>query len=147
MTDAKQQPKPRGDVVRGLIEKLEGAAEGSREMDCALGVLVDDFVIDGERYGEPAYCHTINDTYMRPGQSGDMMVPPYSTSIDAALALIERRLPGWGFVLETDAPEFAVRIGPPEGPWPAEEIHAKTPALALCIALLQALTPQVEGGE
>lgn len=137
MTDPKQQPTPRGDGVRGLIEKLEGAAEGCHDMDAAifsaLGFQLERDTVSGEWvYREPEPL------------GGWYTVPPVTTSIDAALALIERKLPGWYWglgahsaTLLDDADEGGIRI----------DVSAKTPALALCIALLQALTPQVEGGE
>jgi hypothetical protein len=77
-----------------LIFRL-GMDEASRELDCALGVALDGFVVDGERYGLPRYCRR-NETggLDCPGQNGDDMVPRYSSSLDAAAALAERATPG-----------------------------------------------------
>lgn len=116
-TDAKQQPTPRGDVLRGMIEKLEGAAEGSRELDLAV---YDAFGMFDD---------------------GPVDLPPVTTSIDAALALIERKLPGERWEMwRSRAGDVGVNLDD------RDTAFAASLPLALCIALLQALTPQVEGG-
>jgi hypothetical protein len=86
---------------------------------------------------------------------------PVTTSVDAALALIEKRLPGWspsivkvlhepvwmGEVVSPDLDEDDISEVGADG-------SAATPALALCIAILNALQDQQidaalkpEGGE
>lgn len=71
----------------------------------------------------------------------EFSVPLPVASLDAALALVERVLPGWEFAIEversTDGPTiWRVEMGDPLRGWQSE---APTPALALCIALLRAL--------
>lgn len=56
--------------ITSLIEKLEGAEVGSRELDCAIWTATG-------------------------GWDGVDHPPAFTTSLDAALALAERVLPGW----------------------------------------------------
>lgn len=67
-------------------------------------------------------------------------IPKASQSTDAALALIEERLPGWAwwidFVPEQTTRAKAALNEPGKHGFVG---HAKTPALALCSALLTAL--------
>lgn len=73
-------------------------------------------------------------------------LPAFSASIDAAVALIERKLPGYGFeVLASDRDSYRAAVWP----WISsrgtraqighQHSYAKTPALALIAALLSAL--------
>ncbi|WP_146226067.1 hypothetical protein [Phyllobacterium leguminum] len=74
-----------------------------------------------------------------PGQAGDMLVPRYTASIDAAIALAERVLP------EGLARLLFVRNSTPTKAgfdWPEKSkilyFEGATPAIALCIAILKA---------
>jgi hypothetical protein len=72
---------------------------------------------------------------------GCLKPPPVTASLDAALALCERCLPGWEFSLEVERPAdgpavWRVEMGDPLRGWTAE---APTPALAVVAALLRAL--------
>jgi hypothetical protein len=105
-----------------LITRLEEAAEGSRELDelVALGTT--------HPYGI--------------GPSGRAVMPYYTTSLDAALALAERVLPGWAWEIRIDAAGTSVEAAPRwwlEGLAAPDEdgvaVEGKTSALALCIAI------------
>ena len=140
-----------------LIAKLSEAKVGSDELSalvfCALN--------DGYRPGEGIQLGAV----IKPGRGasgGSMRTPePVTTSVDAALALIEKRLPGWspsivkvlhepvwmGEVVSPDLDEDDISEVGADG-------SAATPALALCIAILNALQDQQidaalkpEGGE
>ena len=64
-------------------------------MDLAIALAVDGFFIDGEDHrGRPKYCYRDETGQVSPGQGHDMLVRHYTASIDAALALVERVLPG-----------------------------------------------------
>jgi len=69
-------------------------------------------------------------------------VPRFTASIDAALALVERVLPDreWGIWQVQENGRYYAQIG--DDHWDEAMgviiAHAKTPALALCIALLRA---------
>ena len=145
-----------------LIAKLEAATEGSRELDCMIGVhpatpscgvnkgarvaiLLDDrcFGIsspDGERD-----CAE----YLPKTNADALGIPHFTTSIDAALTLVQRgwfivhaasRKNGtwfWGLGCDADHPD-AERDG--RGGTFSRDVteEGATPALALCIAVLKA---------
>jgi len=121
-----------------LIERLEGASVGSRELDFAVAKASGSEVREGwaEFYAD--------------GDFGGS-VKSYTTSLDAALALAERVLPDHAMNVCKDQ-------GPPEGPqflWSSVVARhslegpvgrpgwwfgvSDTPAIALCIAILKAL--------
>lgn len=105
-----------------LIERLEAAEVGSREFDCEVWCIFD-------------------------GWAGVDKPPCVTTSLDAALALAERVLPGWRMhvlqdqdgMYQTDnaAKRWFCGIHEKRGPGNVMA-HAPTPALALCIAILKA---------
>ena len=64
-----------------------------------------------------------------------------TTSLDRALALAERVLPGWGWSAGGSRGEHYARIDTPDGR-DFEESYAATPALALCLAILKATNPK-----
>lgn len=74
----------------------------------------------------------------------------FTSSIDAAVALIERVLPGWWWIIRTaeESQNFFAQIGTAQGPYDYRKgencfpARAATPALALCAALLRALLSQ-----
>jgi hypothetical protein len=103
-----------------LIKRLEEAEEGSRELDISLAMeTTHPYGFDSERE---------IDAYPHP-----------TTSIDDALALAERVLPGWCWMIERHKNGTAT-AGLHE--WnaycEADQFTANTPALALCIAILKA---------
>jgi hypothetical protein len=99
--------------LSALLERVE-KAEGPRyELDQAINRAVDSW--------QPA------------------VPPPYTASLDAALALVERVLPGHRSIVERahDGTGWAmIQTGPEE---PRNMTDAPTPALALISALLKAL--------
>lgn len=128
-----------------LIERLEKAEAGSRELDCWIGYHADLLVDDmswREKIDKFGIEHALNaaTSYSNVWRT---QLPHYSTSIDAAVALVERLLPGWTIA----------SIGQDDGKrWHAELrkgyrtsystvalAGSPTPALALCLAALKAL--------
>lgn len=140
-------------TLQDLLTRVEQAQEGSRELDAEIAVAL--------RYGGERYPNKPLGTFSpghvqadlgRDGWSVGWTVPAFTTSLDAALALIERKLPGWWWEVahgtahkgagpywasvynnETLAATFD---GTPD------EAPGKTPALALVAALLRALSSQ-----
>jgi hypothetical protein len=112
-----------------LIKRLEEAEAGSRELDLRVFERFD--LVDGERWTEADldYALTDPDKTINP--------PPLTTSLDAALALAERVLPGWGWSAGGSRGEHYGRLDTPDGR-DFEEAYAPTPALALCAAILKA---------
>lgn len=130
-----------------LLQRLEAAQEGSRELDAKLACVY--FGWTFERMPLPSE-----------GSSGFFAIEdgrlvrfhdfqPFTTSVDAALALVERMLPGR--VITVD--RYVTSDVPGGDTWRAwlrtvTEVSvskvmgkAPTPAMALCIALLKALSP------
>lgn len=87
------------------------------------------------------------------GPEAKIVVPDYTASVDAAIALAEKVLPGWYWGITQgddgeDAMEFQGNIWPSIQPYPAELEqygYHKFPAIALLIAILRA--KEAEHGE
>jgi hypothetical protein len=130
-----------------LKRRIEEAKGPDRELDCLIAVALAGFKTEPPRYEGAGvrYCQPMEDgRYAVPGNAPDMLVRDYTRSIDVALALVERVLPGY-------RPEFgkwdhgweASLWEPPEYNI-AEGVVAPTPALALILALVNALIAQQE---
>ena len=118
-----------------LIERLEGASVGSRELDAAVWCAL---CPGGATYNASRK----RVTYFDKSWATIRDFEPSTTSLDAALALAARVLPGLGAwdvghafnaVPPYQARLVVVREGNPE-----IFARAATPALALCIAILRA---------
>lgn len=152
-----------------LIAKLEGASEPSRELDVLISVAAGQIDADlrdlAEEYrwelraapdGRRVEAWVVNDAgYERADASRPPR--PYTASVDAALALIERVLPGWtvGGISQDDAKAWHVELR--EGYQTSFKSVAIAPtrfgvriyslAIVLCIACLKALqSNEVENG-
>lgn len=75
--------------------------------------------------------------------------PDYTSSLDAAVSLVERMLPGWWYLIRTAVPSnpsgaraMATIRSPSD--WPAFRNWHASPALALLRALIAALLAQTE---
>lgn len=139
-----------------LIERLEKADGPDREIDRDLWEAITGecthrkthfvYLENDERELECSDCGA--DTYGKDKWSG------LTSSLDAALGLVERKLPGWVWKLSTDgdasAPDHKahatlaseVWADPGAGMGVVTYGHAPTPALAVCLALLRALSEQ-----
>lgn len=103
-----------------LIAKLESASEGSRELDEAVWLACGQ---PGQITGPVNY------------GVGVWSGPHVSYSIDAALALAERVLPGWCWGLATDRKRgFGCVVTPDEKAETSCTAYGTTPALAICAA-------------
>lgn len=120
-----------------LIDRIEGARVGSRDLDAdiyeALGYEVKRHP---EHYGGRSFSRSW--AYLRNSRWESMSKP--STSVDAALALAERVLPGLtDYRIERDHGQHYARL---VLDMPTEIVgfksDAATPALALCAAILRA---------
>lgn len=121
-----------------LIAKLKGAEAGSRELDAFIATefagfrdVFEDGVLFEGRHGY----------YTFEGDEKNHPLPAFSTSLGAALALVEEKLPGWEWLVRSNA--YAMIWTPKD--WAAETDRsaecrsAANPALALLIALCRAL--------
>ena len=118
--------------LRALRERVEKAEGPDRELDADIFFALNPEIQE-----------------LRPHFSAGQVaaiVPELTASIDAAVALIERKLPGYGFeVLASDRDSYRAAVWP----WISsrgtraqighQHSYAKTPALALIAALLSAL--------
>jgi len=140
-----------------LISRFEAAEGGSRELDTLLAIEVGHRPFhaaelrEGFRYdlrpddtNERIVQWVVGDGYER--RDNSWKAPPYTTSLDAIVALIERELPGPGPYWEVRRLLPSERVPGALGPfWAAvgrpgerEGTDAATAALALCIAFLKA---------
>lgn len=126
--------------MSGLIERLEGAERGARELDGAVWYAVFEPDVD---HG----CLHVEMTEQGPrealtcelGSKWADDVGPYTTSLDAALALAERVLPGFRKFIEIIGDgRGSVCMFEASDPTPQRWHHAATAPLALCIAILRA---------
>jgi hypothetical protein len=115
--------------ITSLIEKLEGAEVGSRELNEAVALATGSTIKDGwsETYANGVWGGSVKD---------------YTTSLDAALALADRVLPGCGWSVHMDdrVGWYLADIGKDHflfGGEPSRSI-GRTPALALTAAILKA---------
>lgn len=139
--------------VAGLIARLESAEKGSQTHngDVHRALFPDDLLMtDAGGVGpnaRPVVRQPLRDL---PHLTGDVVadcmgVPAYTTSLDAALALCERVLPGWDWLISQGVGEPATACMSPSGIVHGVEVTAATPALALCIAVLKAIHHGNEG--
>lgn len=133
-----------------LPTRLEGAAAGSRELDDSVILAA----FGGEMmdwWDDAAQQHQI-----KAKDGSRVNVTPVTTSIDAAVALAERVLPGCYWLLgkgrnRPDEPLYGVQIMKGEAvnfvdaQDVSAETEAATPALALCAAIIRARAEQKEG--
>lgn len=130
-----------------LITRLEEAAEGSRELDAEIATRfgwvherrIPEF--RSPKWWPPMEMETKEQTsayaYARANP------PPVTSSIDAALALAERLHPCWSWSVGQNVHHkywlaYALALDDDRSSFQPTEGMAKTPALALCIAILKA---------
>lgn len=131
-----------------IIERLEKADGRNRELDCYIWVAAK---------GGDARMHYISDSSEFVWERGiDGMwiraverfktVPAFTSSVDAAIALAEKVLPGepvnMGWAQTTETRPWA-RVGI----WSAPDATGLTPAIALVLAILSALRAKQEGNQ
>jgi hypothetical protein len=128
-----------------LAAMLDAATGPSRELDSAIAVALDGFETWPERYEGAGvqYCRRYGDDLAIPGAAPDSLVPHYTSSIDAALALVERLLPGWDWGVERYGLQASGKVWP-AGWHDAKVVRAFAPTTPLAIlkALVAALIAQ-----
>ncbi|GIK47977.1 MAG: hypothetical protein BroJett013_06740 [Alphaproteobacteria bacterium] len=150
--------------LQSLLERLEKASGGDREIDAALHValLKPEQYPDDLRYyrlPSPSMDHMemcAPGTYWLKQRSGASLhtAPNYTSSLDAALSLVERVMPGCGVeVLASDRDTWRATVWP----WVSSRgtradigfqySYAKAPALALCLALVRAKLEDEKGND
>jgi len=114
-----------------ILERLKSATAASRELDAEIAKAIGYQNVGHHDVGSP---HLWGWYGLSP--DGDkVQIPPFTASIDAALALVERMLPGWKYEIR---PRFAKLLNPHKPRSDASGM-GDTPALAILIALFTAL--------
>lgn len=140
--------------LQSLIERVEKATGPDREIDAALHValLTPEQYPDDLRYFRLPHVSMDHMDMCAPGtywlkqRSGASLhtSPAYTSSLDAALSLVSRALPGWGIeVLMSDRQMWSAQVwrwfsetNDERGQW--LPCYSRTPALAIILALLRA---------
>lgn len=124
--------------MEDLIKPLEAAEVGSRELDGAVWYAIHEPDVDhGCLHVEQTEQGPVEVLTCELGSKYADCVGNYTTSLDAALALAERVLPGWVYMLVNDyCGYFRAELVRPESS--AVTSVAGTMPLALCIAILRA---------
>jgi len=105
-------------MTPALIKRVESARGPDREIDAAIAVATN----------EP------NQNYMT------YQHPYYTSSLDAAVSLCERVLPGWHIEIRGDHRFWHVQIGSLDQDKPGRaDGRGRSPALALVLAVLRAV--------
>ena len=137
---------PTAETLRALIALVEEAKAGSRELDIELWALHGDRrVRDVE--GKLAYYETVKGgLWIRGIKPLRSLVPFYTTSIDAALALVAKVLPTWSLRLSTSEgyhhPNVGMGRSYPTNKSTSVDHHSS--ALAIILAMLKALLIEAE---
>lgn len=132
-----------------LIERLEKAESGSRDFDADMSIVIFDSQVKRERQILQSFVHHMGD--------GDWsVIPAYTTSLDAIVALIGEKLPGWSVVIRLPGEakhKHTCEVAAPDDPaasitdpWPFRtSAGASSAPLAACIALLRAIQTKESG--
>ena len=131
--------------MHDLIEQLEAATEGSRELDACVWVAVNGKGQPMKKVGPPSYKEPRFFCNPDPGIDWigyDLLriAPNYTTSLDAALTLVPEGMKWCISDLGQIGAEDWAFAGVYGSPMVGSECdtNARTPALALCIAALKA---------
>ena len=116
-------------MTANLLSRLQGLTAPDREVDAAIGLAIGGWTLSDEGpYG------TINvpDEGSYPNHPGSLY-PSFTESLDAAVALCERVLPGYEWTVDKSGGRGFAGVGQ------SFNEEAATPAIALLIAILTAL--------
>ena len=132
------------DALIALRERVREAEGADREIDVAVLTAFGLYTLEKREPDRKEWLYPVGKEWGR--------INPFelrratlnlSASIDAALALVERVLPGWRWLVEFDdhrGPPYGVIVKPHGDDWSLERRHlAKTAPLAILDALLTAL--------
>jgi hypothetical protein len=138
--------------LQELLERVKNATEHNRELDADIATALG-FKIEWKMAN---YIMELRPVIDWPPH-GREPCPQFTASIDAALALVERKLPGWAYAIiheegrgnvayvhnnQSAFEGWSTRPNPNRR-W--HEVRAATPALAILAALLSALSTAHKG--
>jgi hypothetical protein len=119
-----------------IIKRLEAATGLDRDLDRDIGLLIGGWRLEEYATPNPTMMLVVGeDVY--PDHPGSLY-PSFTESIDAALGLVERMLPGWGVKVDTCGQ--AVLYAGGKSDWYLAD--ASSPPFAILIALFRALEAQ-----
>lgn len=123
-----------------LIDRLEAAETGSRQLDCDIQLLVGPNLVsrNGGVWGD-LYPHRREEwsSYNIDAVADNWKIPAYTTSVDAALTLIPEN-GFWSITAAGDGKGFDAFVRSVPNNQPMNWTRAKTAPLALVIAALRA---------
>lgn len=137
-------------MTANLLSRLEGLTAPDREVDALIMGACFEWAKPEPPYlaphcvgDQPIYWHAPEPYYKRPA-------PELTASLDAAIALCERVLPGWSGDIDIGKPiadngKVGARLFPPGDGWQNHAGEGPTPAIALLIAILTALEARENG--
>lgn len=133
-------------TIPTLLDRLREAEAPSRELDARIHFRERVPCIEKILANEPVYMSVegVNVAGERCIYGDD--VPAFTASVDAAIALAERLHPGRSIMMgwrQTSETRPWARVGL----WPDPDATGATPAIALVLATLKALSAQKQGGE
>ncbi|MGN6773055.1 MAG: hypothetical protein ACTHJQ_24890 [Rhizobiaceae bacterium] len=120
--------------IEALIERLEGLTGPDREVDAEIGA----------HFGDPHGRREYVDYEARSVEIHQEIAEHYTASLDAAIALVGKVLPGWSGDVDichpiADSGKVGARLFPPEPGWANYAGEGPTPAIALLISMFRAL--------
>ncbi len=123
-----------------LVERVTSAEEGSRELDLAVWNAVSR---DEQPWRFTSLGSITCDRY-GPGAAGNPVVSltGFTTSLDGAVELLEFAKPGWRLSMDQMKDGWDVDLSEPGNRSGVFSVSHKTLPLALCLALLRALSSQ-----
>lgn len=144
--------KDDGNALRSLYDRVSKATGPDREMDCAIAVGCDGYVVLPPRSEEdgPGYGRVVDGVLHTPGQSPTMLVPKYTASLDAVEALRQRVLPEYEWFIERERDldgtwAFNAVVQNPD--WTNQIVSLHTHVNAACALLLGALAALISKEE
>lgn len=141
--------------LKALLERVEKAEGPDRELDAAIynALYTDNYRPHAFHSFEQKFhaVHRYHDGWLVGKDNSDEWaenLPKFTASIDAAVALVEKMLPGWAWGVHVNPRAvggFLAHVTERSPIRPMPNIGAApTPALALCAALLRALIAKAE---
>lgn len=130
-----------GSSLQALRERVAKAAGPDREIDARICQALLPY-LSGANYGRPGLVVDMAaPSVLGGGQIAE--APPLTASIDAAIRLVERVLPGWRWDVGSSTVDYSSMLWDPAPAGASTaEIFARTAPLAILLALLDALIAQ-----
>ena len=119
-------------MTQELIERLEKATGPDREIDCLIAVALN----PAFRIEYAPGVDTLVPYVVSPPRRGEVGVPRYTASIDAALSLVPADPVYSDWTVERDDDSYQASVHAPHGDLAFSQ--GATPAIAMCIAALKA---------